>query len=93
MAPTFYTTAIMLPTYISVPSRTPLTTTHRVRRFRAKMSSLETVTQVESPTVLGFGGVGVDLLATVAEFPKPDDKIRSTSLKVVTVDNISFESV
>ncbi|KAJ0512485.1 putative ketohexokinase [Helianthus annuus] len=81
MAPTFYTTAIMLPTYISVPSRTPLTTTHSVRRFRAKMSS-ETVTQVESPTVLGFGGVGVDLLATVAEFPKPDDKIRSTSLKV-----------
>ncbi|KAL8258998.1 hypothetical protein R6Q59_026951 [Mikania micrantha] len=31
---------------------------------------------------LGFGGVSVDLLATVASFPNPDDKIRSTSMKV-----------
>nr|GEV14962.1 ribokinase-like isoform X1 [Tanacetum cinerariifolium] len=38
--------------------------------------------QVESPVVLGFGGVGVDLLATVDKFPNPDDKIRSTNLKV-----------
>lgn len=32
--------------------------------------------------VLGCGAVSVDYLATVAAFPKPDDKIRSTSLKV-----------
>lgn len=32
---------------------------------------------------LGFGGVGVDLLATVDKFPNPDDKIRSTNLKVL----------
>lgn len=31
---------------------------------------------------LGCGGVGLDFLAAVASFPKPDDKIRSTSLKV-----------
>lgn len=38
--------------------------------------------QPDNPTVLGFGGVSVDLLATVASFPNPDDKIRSTSMKV-----------
>ncbi|CAH1413640.1 unnamed protein product [Lactuca virosa] len=32
---------------------------------------------------LGFGGVSVDLLAIVASFPNPDDKIRSTSMKLV----------
>ncbi|KAI7750147.1 hypothetical protein M8C21_008175 [Ambrosia artemisiifolia] len=79
MASTFYTTSLF-PTFISFPSRIPSTTSTSVHRFRAKM--LSTATQVESPTVLGFGGVGVDLLATVAEFPNPDDKIRSTSLKV-----------
>ncbi|XP_039001041.1 sulfofructose kinase-like isoform X1 [Hibiscus syriacus] len=31
---------------------------------------------------LGCGQVSVDFLATVASFPNPDDKIRSTSLKV-----------
>ncbi|KAK2986357.1 hypothetical protein RJ640_026621 [Escallonia rubra] len=31
---------------------------------------------------LGCGGVAVDLLAAVAAFPKPDDKIRTTSLMV-----------
>ncbi|KAI6694522.1 hypothetical protein NL676_022232 [Syzygium grande] len=32
--------------------------------------------------VLGCGSVSVDFLAAVASYPKPDDKIRSTSLKV-----------
>ncbi|XP_071719803.1 uncharacterized protein [Rutidosis leptorrhynchoides] len=36
----------------------------------------------ELPIILGVGGVSVDLLATVASFPNPDDKIRSTSMKV-----------
>lgn len=36
----------------------------------------------EKPIVLGLGGIAVDFLATVNDFPKPDDKIRSTSLKV-----------
>ncbi|KAJ1416828.1 Ribokinase-like [Sesbania bispinosa] len=31
---------------------------------------------------VGCGAVSVDFLATVAAYPKPDDKIRSTSLKV-----------
>jgi len=32
---------------------------------------------------VGCGAVGLDLLATVASFPKPDQKIRSTSFKVL----------
>jgi len=31
---------------------------------------------------VGFGGVGVDLLATVESFPKPDTKNRTTQFKV-----------
>ncbi|KVI03823.1 Carbohydrate kinase PfkB, partial [Cynara cardunculus var. scolymus] len=48
--------------------------------FRVNMSS--TSTPPETPIVLGVGGVAVDLLATVASYPNPDDKIRSTSMKV-----------
>nr|KAJ0187399.1 hypothetical protein LSAT_V11C900459750 [Lactuca sativa] len=76
-------TSAMLPSFIFSSSRisiTPVTTTASVQRFRTKM--LSSVTQTERTIVLGFGGVGVDLLATVATFPNPDDKIRSTSLKV-----------
>lgn len=38
--------------------------------------------------VLGCGAVSVDYLATVASFPKPDDKIRSTTLKVEGGGNV-----
>ena len=34
---------------------------------------------------LGCGMLSVDYLATVAAYPKPDDKIRSTSLKVLLI--------
>ncbi|XP_027352019.1 ribokinase-like [Abrus precatorius] len=36
----------------------------------------------ENCVVVGCGAVSVDFLATVAAYPKPDDKIRSTSFKV-----------
>ncbi|PQQ20016.1 ribokinase [Prunus yedoensis var. nudiflora] len=36
----------------------------------------------ENRIVLAVGTVGVDFLATVASYPDPDDKIRTTSLKV-----------
>ncbi|XP_026660401.2 ribokinase-like isoform X3 [Phoenix dactylifera] len=63
---------------------------------RAGMSSSSSSSQTEkaagaSPSVpplptnrivLGCGAASLDYLATVAAFPKPDDKIRSTSLKV-----------
>lgn len=35
----------------------------------------------ENRIVLGCGGIGLDLLAAVASYPKPDDKIRSTSFQ------------
>ncbi|XP_021763356.1 ribokinase-like isoform X1 [Chenopodium quinoa] len=46
---------------------------------RAKMMSSSLP---ENRIVLGCGGVVVDLLAAVASYPKPDDKIRSTSFQV-----------
>ncbi|KAL1834871.1 hypothetical protein ACET3Z_004522 [Daucus carota] len=59
------------------------------RNYRVKMSSFMVQASAaslpplpERRTVLGVGGVGVDILATVDSYPNPDDKIRSTSLKV-----------
>ncbi|KAG4186476.1 hypothetical protein ERO13_A08G046100v2 [Gossypium hirsutum] len=48
----------------------------------AQMSSESLPPLPEHRIVLGCGSVGVDFLASVASYPKPDDKIRSTSLKV-----------
>ncbi|KAH7669709.1 Ribokinase/fructokinase protein [Dioscorea alata] len=42
----------------------------------------------ENTVVLGCGAVALDYLATVASFPKPNDKIRSTSLKVEGGGNV-----
>ncbi|KAI5426194.1 hypothetical protein KIW84_031863, partial [Lathyrus oleraceus] len=36
----------------------------------------------ENSIVVGCGAVGLDFLATVAAYPKPDQKIRSTSFKI-----------
>ncbi|KAK2999948.1 hypothetical protein RJ639_022689 [Escallonia herrerae] len=46
------------------------------------LASTELPPLPENRTILGCGGVAVDLLAAVAAFPKPDDKIRTTSLMV-----------
>ncbi|XP_061368585.1 uncharacterized protein LOC133311551 isoform X2 [Gastrolobium bilobum] len=47
------------------------------RNFTRNMSTLP-----QNPIVVGCGGVSVDFLATVAAYPKPDEKIRTTNLKV-----------
>ncbi|KAF8023778.1 hypothetical protein BT93_F1080 [Corymbia citriodora subsp. variegata] len=50
---------------------------------RSRMSSDRSLLPVpDRRVVLGCGSVSVDFLAAVASYPKPDDKIRSTSLKV-----------
>ncbi|KAF8014836.1 hypothetical protein BT93_H0584 [Corymbia citriodora subsp. variegata] len=50
---------------------------------RSRMSSDRSLPPVpDRRVVLGCGSVSVDFLAAVASYPKPDDKIRSTSLKV-----------
>ncbi|KAK3193335.1 hypothetical protein Dsin_024645 [Dipteronia sinensis] len=48
----------------------------------SKMSSDSLPPLPQNRIVIGCGGVGLDFLATVASYPNPDDKIRSTSLKV-----------
>ncbi|KAH8517552.1 hypothetical protein H0E87_005469 [Populus deltoides] len=62
-----------------IPSPPPPTT---ATATRVKITSSEMDSLPEHRIVLGCGAAGVDFLATVASFPKPDDKIRSTSLKV-----------
>ncbi|GLT41487.1 hypothetical protein SLA2020_155470 [Shorea laevis] len=54
---------------------------HR-RDFRARLSSESLPPLPEHRIVLGCGLVLVDFLAAVDSYPKPDDKIRSTSSKV-----------
>ncbi|KAH1095906.1 hypothetical protein GYH30_057257 [Glycine max] len=39
------------------------------------MSSDSVLPLPENPIIVGFGGVGVDFLAVVPTFPKPDSKI------------------
>lgn len=39
---------------------------------------------------LGVGGATVDFLAAVASYPKPDDKIRSTSFQVFGLGFVLF---
>ncbi|WVY99108.1 hypothetical protein V8G54_031259 [Vigna mungo] len=46
------------------------------------MSSDSVLPLLETPIIVGFGGVGVDFLAVVPFFPKPDAKIRTTEFKV-----------
>ncbi|KAF7153274.1 hypothetical protein RHSIM_Rhsim01G0259300 [Rhododendron simsii] len=78
------------------------TTRHKTdncwRNFKAKMSSPSAQAPSDSspplpplpenPTVLGCGGLSMDLLAAVEAYPKPDDKIRSTSLKIQGGGNV-----
>lgn len=42
----------------------------------------------EDSIVVGCGGVSVDYLAAVASYPKPDDKIRSTSFQIQGGGNV-----
>ncbi|KAK9756811.1 hypothetical protein RND81_01G122400 [Saponaria officinalis] len=46
------------------------------------MSSSLTAALAQDSIILGCGGATVDFLAAVASYPKPDDKIRSTSFQV-----------
>ncbi|GMH02539.1 hypothetical protein Nepgr_004378 [Nepenthes gracilis] len=48
----------------------------------AKMASSSPLPLPENRIVLGCGALSLDFLAAVATYPKPDDKIRTTNLKV-----------
>ncbi|XP_019161562.1 PREDICTED: ribokinase-like [Ipomoea nil] len=53
-----------------------------VSRTRVFKSEMSVPSPPEDRIVLGVGGATVDFLAVVASYPKPDDKIRSTSFEV-----------
>ncbi|KAK6940587.1 Carbohydrate kinase PfkB [Dillenia turbinata] len=53
---------------------------------RAQMSSQSFP---QNRVIVGVGGLGLDFLATVATYPNPDDKIRSTSAKRSAVQNMN----
>ncbi|GAB2227657.1 hypothetical protein Droror1_Dr00009484 [Drosera rotundifolia] len=55
---------------------------------RATMSSSSPPSLPENRIILGCGALTVDFLATVDNYPKPDDKIRSTSMKVQGGGNV-----
>ncbi|KAK7277470.1 hypothetical protein RJT34_22483 [Clitoria ternatea] len=54
----------------------------RPRCFRRNVRVLNMCSHPQNAVVVGCGGVSIDFLATVAAYPNPDDKIRSTNLKV-----------
>ncbi|XP_028765577.1 ribokinase [Neltuma alba] len=70
---------MLKPLYLA-PSNA-VTTTFRCRNLRVKMSS-DATPPPESRVVVGFGMTTVDFLATVDAYPKPDDKVRTTSFKI-----------
>lgn len=51
------------------------------RRARCAQGSQEPL-PAPPVRVVGMGGVGVDYLAAVASFPRPDDKLRTEALEV-----------
>ncbi|KAG6724549.1 hypothetical protein I3842_03G262300 [Carya illinoinensis] len=63
------------------PHQVSLVSFTLVINFQVKMSS-DSLPPPENRIVVGCGTVTVDYLAAVAAYPKPDDKIRTTSLKV-----------
>eukprot|EP00873_Tetraselmis_striata_P005110 jgi/Tetstr1/425374/TSEL_015821.t1 len=57
------------------------------RRRAAGVDAAESFNSPSSPRedavkVVGCGGIGIDYLASVASFPKPDDKLRTQALQV-----------
>lgn len=55
--------------------RGPLQHDHSNRRFVARFCASS------EPVVVGVGGVGIDYLASVLTFPKPDQKLRTERLE------------
>ncbi|XP_022967275.1 ribokinase-like isoform X1 [Cucurbita maxima] len=57
-------------------------------RMSSSTSSSVSISLPENRVVLGVGSATVDFLAAVASYPNPDDKIRTTSLKVQGGGNV-----
>ncbi|XP_057535057.1 uncharacterized protein LOC130813274 isoform X2 [Amaranthus tricolor] len=83
---TFPNTPFRIPLFHSPPSSQATNFSPRAKMLSS--SSLKS-SLPENPIVLGCGGAVVDLLAAVASYPKPDDKIRSTSFQVQGGGNVA----
>ena len=54
----------------------------RSQRSRSLCRALSNGDADQRPKVVGLGGVGLDYLAQVAAFPKPDEKLRTEKMEV-----------
>ncbi|KAK7345709.1 hypothetical protein VNO77_16319 [Canavalia gladiata] len=79
---TYYFPLLLLLLPLSLNSCHFCAITRRRKKGKEIMSSDSGLALPENPIILGFGGAGVDFLAAVPSFPKPDAKIRTTQLKV-----------
>jgi hypothetical protein len=58
---------------------------------RATVDSADASAGNASPLrIIGMGSVGLDYLAAVAAFPKPDDKLRTERLEVSGIGRFIF---
>ncbi|XP_059291064.1 uncharacterized protein LOC132044586 [Lycium ferocissimum] len=68
---------------LHIPQRYNLTSNSSFTRLKMSIPSTpQTTTIPDNHTVLGCGMAAVDFLVAVDSYPKPDDKIRSTSFHV-----------
>ncbi|KAK9944943.1 hypothetical protein M0R45_010483 [Rubus argutus] len=92
---TLYTSLITQTALVNLPSSPP-TTRHSfslspspLGSTRLQMSADSLPPLPENRVVVGVGSMGLDFLAAVSSYPKPDDKIRTTGLKVQGGGNAS----
>lgn len=56
----------------------------RAVQFQRCASSDQRLDTTTKPKVVGLGSVGLDYLAQVARFPKPDEKLRTEKMEVLS---------
>lgn len=56
----------------------------RALQFQCCASSDQKLDTTTKPKVVGLGSVGLDYLAQVARFPKPDEKLRTEKMEVLS---------
>jgi DNA replication protein DnaC len=59
-----------------------LETHQRKKSLQSCCSAAERTNEPQKPKIVGLGSVGLDYLAQVAAFPKPDEKLRTKQMEV-----------
>jgi hypothetical protein len=57
-------------------------THQRKKPLQSCCSAAERTNEAQKPKIVGLGSVGLDYLAQVAAFPKPDEKLRTKQMEV-----------